>query len=1015
MNDRTELCLFLSSTFLDMGPEREYLMKHLFPELRQLCRERGVVLTEIDLRWGITERQARRGKIVTACLDEILHRRPLILAFIGDRYGWRPTLNDLKDTAFLEKHPWIERGVNEGKSLVELETLEVARNDPAMREHLRFYFKRKHYSPLQNGKGGGESSRNDPEDFRLLRDFQGRVRKAELPVREGYQTPARLGEWVREDVLAILNGLVSEVGDGDSWIARERYGHEAYAATRRRAYIDHTPTLQQLDDYVLPAHARAVSRVLPLVVTGESGAGKSALLARWSRRHRERFPEAFVVEHYVGATPSSADRFALMRRIMAEIRERYQFADELPTSPEQIVEAFPSWLARVREENLVLVVDALDRLENNTLALESFPRDYPPQVRLVLSTTSGPTLDQVHGRGWGVLDVHPLAEKDRGRVIRAYLAEFSKQLEPEQVRRIATDGKSANPLYLRTSLEELRLHGRHETLNRQIEHYLSATDSCSLFGLVLERIEKDFGKGLTSSVMSYLWASRSGLSESELSGLVQVSPPKLRPLIQGMEYHLTSIDGRLSFCHEHLRRAVEERYLPSRVRRRNFHRRIGAYFSTLPPSSRRAEEEPWQWRQGEEWKNLQACLTDPDLFTLLNGERLKFQLLEYWRIAQISGEMESAYLAALRQLGYHSNAAGAWESVGGFVMTAGHYDVAIRLFGEAVQSFETVAPPELPQLLDGLGAALTEMGNFAEAERYLQKSLELKKLRYHSEALEITNTLELIGNLFYHTQKFAEAEEIYEQMLHIRQKSLGVTSHATISGLGAVPAAAYGRRKFDKAEKLFAHQLEYLEASYGNAGSETATCLNNLAALMSQTGRHEAASRYFKRALEIYESIFGPYHPATAKALSNLSCTLLYLNNIVESEQLVRRAIDSDRKMLGEHHPTIALKLINLGTLLKDSGKPTEAEALYREAFEIREVCFGSDHIATTVAMLNIAGALKEQGRLEEALALYENYLPKKIAGLPREDAGLQRSIRQYKEIVEQLEMPVVVELADLL
>ena len=59
-----ELRVFLSGTFLDMQAEREYLVKHVFPEIRQLCRERGVIFTDVDLRWGITANEARRGKVV---------------------------------------------------------------------------------------------------------------------------------------------------------------------------------------------------------------------------------------------------------------------------------------------------------------------------------------------------------------------------------------------------------------------------------------------------------------------------------------------------------------------------------------------------------------------------------------------------------------------------------------------------------------------------------------------------------------------------------------------------------------------------------------------------------------------------------------------------------------------------------------------------------------------------------------------------------------------------------------
>ena len=76
MTSQTALRVFLSSTFQDLQAEREYLIKHVFPELRQLCRERGVEFTEIDLRWGIPEKESKQGRVLRLCLDEIDRCRP---------------------------------------------------------------------------------------------------------------------------------------------------------------------------------------------------------------------------------------------------------------------------------------------------------------------------------------------------------------------------------------------------------------------------------------------------------------------------------------------------------------------------------------------------------------------------------------------------------------------------------------------------------------------------------------------------------------------------------------------------------------------------------------------------------------------------------------------------------------------------------------------------------------------------------------------------------------------------
>ena len=56
-----EIRVFLSSTFKDTQAERNHLIKHVFPPVRERCAERGVGFTEIDLRWGVTEEEAKNA------------------------------------------------------------------------------------------------------------------------------------------------------------------------------------------------------------------------------------------------------------------------------------------------------------------------------------------------------------------------------------------------------------------------------------------------------------------------------------------------------------------------------------------------------------------------------------------------------------------------------------------------------------------------------------------------------------------------------------------------------------------------------------------------------------------------------------------------------------------------------------------------------------------------------------------------------------------------------------------
>src|SRR5579871_6011449 len=107
MPAKNELRLFLSSTFVDFQGERDFLAKKVFPGLRRMCRDRSVEFTEIDLRWGLTEEDTKKGRIIGTCLDEIDSCRPFFIGLLGDRYGWVPPIEELEKNAELRSaHPW---------------------------------------------------------------------------------------------------------------------------------------------------------------------------------------------------------------------------------------------------------------------------------------------------------------------------------------------------------------------------------------------------------------------------------------------------------------------------------------------------------------------------------------------------------------------------------------------------------------------------------------------------------------------------------------------------------------------------------------------------------------------------------------------------------------------------------------------------------------------------------------------------------------------------------------------
>ncbi len=371
--------VFVSSTFRDMQAEREELVKRVFPQLRKLCEERGVAFVDVDLRWGVTDEEAAEGKVLPICLAEIERCRPFFIGLLGQRYGWIPQQipNEL-----IESQPWLAEHRN--KSVTELEILHGVLNNADMANRAIFYFRDPAYLdriPVEQRADFVEDNPIRREKLQVLSD---RIHESTLAWHDNYPDPQTLGQWVLEDLTVAINQMYPP-GPPPDPLDREAAEQDAFARSRTGVYIGRQAYFDRLEEH-------AAGDGAPLVVLGESGSGKSALLANWALGYRQAHPDTLVLMHFIGASPYSTDWAAMLRRILGELKRHFGLEGNIPDKPDVLRAAFANWLhmAAVRGR-VVLVLDALNQLEDRDGApdLVWLPSIVPVGVRMVISTLPG--------------------------------------------------------------------------------------------------------------------------------------------------------------------------------------------------------------------------------------------------------------------------------------------------------------------------------------------------------------------------------------------------------------------------------------------------------------------------------------------------------------------------------------------------------------------------------------------------------------------------------------------------
>jgi len=659
--------VFISSTFRDMQAERDHLVRTVFPELKEMCRALRVHLIDVDLRWGVSETDAESGKAIDICLDEIDSCRPYFLGLLGHRYGYIPPGHPHSITAEEIYHGVLHTdipkqildlnkiiaGKLEEKTLSqqELDCLKACyiwdadrrkfllrdKLSPKEEDILRsifhrysiyqkdrsyFFFRSEPFTRILAGDYPGDFIETDAT--KALQELKTEIREAGLPFFE-YDNLDDFGQLVRDTLLAKIEAEANVDVVKKDWLEQEAEFHELFIADRTRRFVGRRELLERMRTF-----AETETPPPPLVISGEPGCGKSALIARFAEETMQRHPDWLVISHFVGASSASTNLRRMLRRFCTALNRALGSKEDAPEDIKELLKLFSELLAQVpNNRQLLFIIDAVNQLEksDNAHSMSWLPQVLPENVRVVVSTLAGETQDALLARATKpqVEQVRGLSGPEIQELVKAYLSEIRHEFPNQQVEmEFFAKVEKGNPLYILVALEELRVFGKFEELGNRIR---TLPDNIpDLFIQVLERIEGDFNPALVRDCMVFMACGRQGMTAEELQTLLKQHAPKIdrdiepvklpdllwRKLYRSMSTYLFEHSGVIDFFHGQFKEAVGNRYLSNVTYRESIHRIIADYFEGRwrEPYLRALDELPHQRTRASDWTGLEHILCD---------------------------------------------------------------------------------------------------------------------------------------------------------------------------------------------------------------------------------------------------------------------------------------------------------------------------------------------------------------------------------------------------------------------
>lgn len=535
--DPREIRIFISSTFQDMESERAQLLNKTFPILKSRAAERNVTVTEVDLRWGITADEAENGKTVKICLDEIEKSRPFFIGLLGDRYGWVPD-EDERRTWTIDEHgyEWLEKAFSQGLSITEIE-MEYGALRCEYPLHAYFYIKKQ------------DCQDEDPRQ----KNLKDRIRTQSRYPHAEYTDAEDLQALIIRDFQELLDQLypMTSVNEVENRIEKKEF----YLSQKRAGYIPDTHHINQLNNFIMSADNKI------LVVSGESGMGKSALLSYWSANSPLMQQDCECLLFITGLENHKLSVSTLCERFSWE-------ASQMTSSS---------------GKRKVLVIDALQDLDfkRNEENLEWLDELSADKIIVAVSSSS-PLTDTLKFKGVEMLEIKPLHFHQREQLAFHYFEKYRKHLSEQQMHYIVMPAASIrNTRMFMLLLDEIRRFGNFDLLTTFMEQIAKTQSDEELLDFLLQRKAESFKNikypDMSEIVLSVLLLSLEGLSLNDLVAVTGIPTLHCAEFLSSSPNMISMIEGRYMVNGLALQKAIWNKWLDGTEEKRKFRSKLRSW------------------------------------------------------------------------------------------------------------------------------------------------------------------------------------------------------------------------------------------------------------------------------------------------------------------------------------------------------------------------------------------------------------------------------------------------------
>ncbi|TFG03704.1 MAG: DUF4062 domain-containing protein [Promethearchaeota archaeon] len=552
-------------------------------------------------------------------------------------------------------------------SVTHQEIVQGALNAPDSSTHVHCFFRELKKIP----KGVGKELYKDPNKQNrqflnlLKKDLKKRIpnniHEYEVDFGDEREKEAYLNKFCNDVYHSLESIIVKEIEkiEEKTSLDEEISAHKKFGKNRILNFVGRENIIEDILNYIKSDDRK------PYFIYGKPGSGKSALMAKLLTKLEKKNIDTRMLIRFIGITPFSSNIVSLIRSICEQITEKYEipFEKEIPFEYSKLKEVFTEILLLFKTNTkIVLIIDGLDQLISNDQGrdLSWLPSELPRYIKIISSVASDDSgiMNTLRTKFPNSLrELKALSVEEGETVLNLLLKNSLRSLNPNQKTYILHKfSENGLPLYLKLAFEEASNWNSYT----DIDSIRLAPDTKGLIKMLFERLYDEHMKETVEKVLSYIVASRNGLTEDEILDIMASDqeyfnwyqqkiyhrlPEEKLPwivwsrLYSDLKPYLTirGMDktSTISFFHRQFNEAVIENFLLNfniecHTILANFFRNSKVYYyrdEIKIPNYRKLSELVYHLRVAEMWDELRSVLTSLSYIEAKSAAKMTEDLL----------------------------------------------------------------------------------------------------------------------------------------------------------------------------------------------------------------------------------------------------------------------------------------------------------------------------------------------------------------------------------------------------